>query len=215
MDTTEARDLALALMDQHGVTHRFEWSNARTFAGQVVPSKRALMLSKPWVAANTEESVRDTILHEIAHVLSPPIYRNGRWSKHGPEFKRMLLSIGGDGRTTTKKTDVSVRKPKAVRYEARCPGHGTPHVAATYARKPGRGMLLGAVCTRHGRTPIVWWDVEAGRPVLEISSLGLTMTRTPVAAQSSPKPRTRTNFEPVDAPPWVAGSSNWDDMFNR
>lgn len=212
MDTTQAHTLALDLMRQHGVTHTFRWSNATTFAGQVVPSKRLLQLSKPWVAANTEESVRDTILHEIAHVLSPPIWRNGRWSKHGPEFKRTLLSIGGDGRTTTKRTDVSVRKPKANRYEARCPGHGTPHVAARYARKPGRGMLLGAVCTAHSRTPIVWWDVEANAPLLGNTP---QILRVPVAAQTSPKPRARKNFEPVDAPPWVAGSSNWDDMFNR
>lgn len=46
------------------------------------------------------EKVKEVLLHEIAHILSPA-YRgdNGRWVKHGREWRETCVRIGGVGRS--------------------------------------------------------------------------------------------------------------------
>lgn len=211
MDTTEAQTLALDLMAKHDIFGwSFRWDRATARAGQTDHNKKVLSLSWKYVTLNDVADVRDTILHEIAHVLVPPIRVNGRWVHHGPAWKRTARAIGCTGERTTQADTGRVARPK--RYEAICPGDGG-HVAGRYARMPGRKMLQGGYCSAHG-TAIKWIDTVTGQPLLdeprrlltmeEISAMTMTATRVnPVAAQKNPAP----------APAWVAGSSDWDAMW--
>jgi predicted SprT family Zn-dependent metalloprotease len=73
------------LMNEHGldpIIWQFKWSPARRMAGYCQYKTRKLngehtvlegwiALSKAYVEDNSEEAVTDTILHEIAHALTP------------------------------------------------------------------------------------------------------------------------------------------------
>jgi predicted SprT family Zn-dependent metalloprotease len=83
-----AAALARRLMDQHGLR---EWGlafdNAKTRAGVCRPSVRQLGLSRPLTQLHSDEEVRDTILHEIAHALVGTGHRHdGIWRAKAREI---------------------------------------------------------------------------------------------------------------------------------
>lgn len=88
MDIDPARILALSLMKRHGLAGwRFAFDHARRRFGCCNFTRRTISLSRPLVLLNGEVEVRDTILHEIAHALTP---RAG----HGPAWKAMCVRVG-------------------------------------------------------------------------------------------------------------------------
>lgn len=96
MDLTAARTLATSLMDEHGITElgwRFDFDRAERRLGCCHYRTRQITLSRAYVLAADEPSVRDTILHEIAHVLAGPRAR------HGWEWKVQALKIGASTET--------------------------------------------------------------------------------------------------------------------
>ena len=68
--------------------------SARVLTGEI-------KLSLPFFAdpANFEKEFRNTVTHEIAHILSPPIRTPGsrRRSSHGPAWRAMHRRLGGTG----------------------------------------------------------------------------------------------------------------------
>lgn len=71
MTLRETREMALALMAQHGLTAKgwtFTFDRARCRLGCADFAKREIRLSAPLTLLNPDK-VRDTILHEIAHAL--------------------------------------------------------------------------------------------------------------------------------------------------
>lgn len=92
MDLTAVAQLAVSLMSAHDVDRsiRFEFDNAKVRAGavhsyriggQVIVEK--MTLSRHLMALWTEEQVRNTILHEIAHILAGPTHQHDRvWQDH-------------------------------------------------------------------------------------------------------------------------------------
>ena len=93
MDTHEAEQLARSLMDQHGLANwlfRFDRSIKR-FGICRFPNrgKRGVIsLSRPLVELNTVETVKDTILHEIAHAIV------GGSAGHGSAWKFQARLLG-------------------------------------------------------------------------------------------------------------------------
>lgn len=79
MDLNVSRALAESLMAEHGVPSdwTFAFDNATTRLGACSYKNRRISLSRHYTAHATEEQVRDTILHEIAHVLAGPAARHG------------------------------------------------------------------------------------------------------------------------------------------
>ncbi len=76
----EARSLARDLLRRHGLadwTFRFDRATRRF--GSCRPGERTITLSAPLTALNDEAQVRDTILHEIAHALTPGDGHGARW----------------------------------------------------------------------------------------------------------------------------------------
>lgn len=94
MTINEAEQLALNLMDQHGLIQdgwTFDFTNRKHQLGVCYYDKKHIALSKHHVLADTDEDVNDTILHEIAHALVGP--DNG----HNNLWKKKAKSIGCNG----------------------------------------------------------------------------------------------------------------------
>jgi predicted SprT family Zn-dependent metalloprotease len=86
----EAANLAKSLMRQHGLVDAgwsFKFDHARRRFGSCAPTLKRITLSRPLTFLNTEAEVRDTILHEIAHALTPG-------DGHGRKWKAACVRIG-------------------------------------------------------------------------------------------------------------------------
>ncbi len=93
MRLDSAEELAWQLMRMHrvppGWTFAFDHSKVRF--GKCDYRRRIISLSRYLVELNGEHEVRDTILHEIAHILAP------RGAGHGPRWRVVALAIGCNG----------------------------------------------------------------------------------------------------------------------
>lgn len=85
MTLTEAKNLTLELMEEHGVIQDgwvFQWSNGKRQLGCAVVIKtkdrrtgkvteqKRIRISRHLVELNDDDEIRDTILHEIAHAIA-------------------------------------------------------------------------------------------------------------------------------------------------
>lgn len=90
MELKKAEQLAIEKIKQYCPEYTFKWDNARSRFGYCSWKKKDISLSKGLILLNTEEQVLNTILHEIAHALTPHQYHNRVW-------KKMAISIGCSG----------------------------------------------------------------------------------------------------------------------
>lgn len=93
MDLEESSALALRLMEQHGLLQSgwdFEYDRAKTRFGRCSYRRRVISLSRYLTPLRDEMDVRDTILHEIAHALTPGAH-------HGPRWRSKAREIGCNG----------------------------------------------------------------------------------------------------------------------
>jgi len=75
-----ARALAESLMARHGLQGwSFAFDRARRRVGSCQPSRRRITLSAALTRLNDEAVVTDTLLHEIAHALTPGDGHGARW----------------------------------------------------------------------------------------------------------------------------------------
>ena len=75
-----AHYLARQLMNRHGLSDwAFGFDHARRRFGSCRCGSKRITLSRPLTLLNTEEQVRNTILHEIAHALTPGAGHGARW----------------------------------------------------------------------------------------------------------------------------------------
>jgi predicted SprT family Zn-dependent metalloprotease len=121
----EARAVALALMEEHGLTAAgwvFEWDRAKRRAGvcKYPTASRGgrIGLSVYFVAGNGWDEIRDTLLHEVSHALV------GKEAGHGPAWQAVCRRIGA--RPLRCYDPGTVSMPKG-RFRAVCPSCGTEH----------------------------------------------------------------------------------------
>lgn len=89
-----AENLAKSLIREHlGVLFRFKWNNRKSSFGLCDYTNRTIQLSRIMTANQCKEQIRDTILHEIAHALTPG-------AGHGPAWKRKARELGCVPRST-------------------------------------------------------------------------------------------------------------------
>ncbi len=142
MDLNRATDLATTLMTTHGLSDwLFRLNKSKRCLGVCKAGERTIELSTAYVFQNTEEHVRDTILHEIAHALV------GIQHGHDTAWKEMCLLLG----CHPKACDNTAVLPEGA-WQARCPScltsftrHRRPDsIAGMHCRKcgPERGRLL-------------------------------------------------------------------------
>jgi predicted SprT family Zn-dependent metalloprotease len=134
MELDKAYKLARELMDLHGL---HDWDLMLDYAvsrfGLCNYNQKRISLSKTLVELNSEEEVKDTILHEIAHALTPK-------AGHKQEWKDKAKSIGCSGERCYSNSSVIVPKGK---YKTVCPNCKKERVCF---RKPKRGLACGSCC---------------------------------------------------------------------
>lgn len=90
-------ELAVTTLAQYGLLDqgwRIEWDNGKRRAGACHYHRRVISLSKHIMATAPDEEVRETILHEIAHALTPTD------QAHGAVWRAKLIEMGGTGART-------------------------------------------------------------------------------------------------------------------
>jgi MoaA/NifB/PqqE/SkfB family radical SAM enzyme len=151
MDIRTAVVHANAMMELHGLKAKgwaLSLDNAKNRAGRCNYSTKTISLSRPLIQARDAAEVRNTVLHEIAHALTP-----GRG--HDAVWRNKFITIGGDG-----KTRHSTVLPG--RYKGTCPnGH------VSYRHRMTKAVRAGASCGKcsphkyDARYRLVWVDTAS------------------------------------------------------
>lgn len=131
MNLVSAQSLCIKLMIQHGLTKekcwKFEWMNSKDTAGlccMIVKQSRfrikeylpggTIKLSKFITPIHSDDKVKDTILHEIAHALTPGHNHDYVWQKKA-------IEIGCDGqRCFAMCDDLNAARKEISKYSAKC-----------------------------------------------------------------------------------------------
>ncbi len=139
MELADARRLAHDLMQHHGVGDwGFAFDRAKRRLGSCRYAQRTLTLSGPLTRLNDEAVVRDTILHEIAHALTPG-------AGHGPRWRAAASRLGAAPTPCVAAHTVAV--PPAP-YALVCDGCGA---RLPRYRRPRRRFVCRACFERHRR----------------------------------------------------------------
>ena len=139
MKVLEAYDLARKLLQEHGLRQKgwvIDIDNAKRRFGCCNYTKKEISLSKPLIEANDYVQVLDTILHEIAHALTPG-------AGHGSEWKKMCVKIGAKPERCYSSEDTTII---AGKYRAVCGGCGKTH---TRHKRVPRGRKTACLCQNH------------------------------------------------------------------
>jgi len=159
VDLRDAYAMAEYLLEVHGLDDwEVAYDNAKRRAGICKFAERTLGLSAPLTAVHSEDDVRDTILHEIAHALVGP--RHG----HDTTWQAMARRIGSSGERCV--SPDSPTPPAA--WLGTCP-HG--HTIERH-RRPERVLTCGLCSsvfdlaqvytwTHHGRITVMHPNYEA------------------------------------------------------
>jgi predicted SprT family Zn-dependent metalloprotease len=111
MDLNEAKKMANELIQKHCPNYNFEFSKTKSIFGDCYTLTQTIRISEYLTGLNDEGAVRDTILHEIAHALTPG-------QKHNKVWKRKAREIGCNGKSGYDSSQI--QKPKG-NYVYECP----------------------------------------------------------------------------------------------
>lgn len=139
MNLLQAQQLANQLMNQYGLLDkgwRFEFDTAKRRFGVCRYHSKRIGLSQPLTSANDEVRVKDTILHEIAHALTPGHGHDSVW-------KAKCREIGCSDERCFTSEDTNLI---AGKYRAVCGGCGKTH--NRHKRIP-RGSQVACLCQNH------------------------------------------------------------------
>lgn len=136
MNKTEIKNMAKELMTNHSlVGWSFKFDKARRRCGLCNYRSKTISVSEFYALNNPIEMVKNTILHEIAHVLV------GSGHGHDRKWKVTAMTIGCNGDTRTKPDKVA--EPK---YRGICPNCGD--IITTSYRRVKRRMACGRCCDK-------------------------------------------------------------------
>lgn len=146
MRLLKAENIANKLMDQHGLIKngwKFTWLKHSTAAGLCNYTQKEISLSLEITMLNIDLEVIDTIVHEIAHALTPG-------TNHGSKWKAKCVEIGC--RPEQFYTD-NQKVRTETRYSATCETCGHEYKVAQ--------KTLFCYCSKNGikkRTFLIWTD---------------------------------------------------------
>lgn len=113
MNSKDATELAYRLMTEHNLNFwRLRIGQANRTLSLCNFGQSVITLSEIFIKLNTEERVRRTILHEIAHALVGPNHG------HNDVWRQKCIEIGGDGRRLA--SDANLMNPKYITYCTGC-----------------------------------------------------------------------------------------------
>jgi predicted SprT family Zn-dependent metalloprotease len=159
VDLRDAYAMAEYLLEVHGLDDwQVSYDNAKRRAGICKFAEQTLGLSAPLTAVHTEDDVRDTILHEIAHALVGPAHG------HDATWLAMARRIGSSGERCV--SPDSPTPPAA--WLGACPGGHT----LERHRRPERVLTCGLCSstfdlahlynwTHHGKPAVLHPNYEA------------------------------------------------------
>lgn len=148
METTTASQLARRLMNEHGLGDWvFTFDRAKTRRGWCHSGSRTIGMSEPLTRLADERTVRNTILHEIAHALAGPGHG------HDAVWRRKALAIGCDGRRCCA-DEPQVRQAAKWRAVCSCGRKYHRHRLTQRVRDLGRCGSCGSALTWVDRGPI-------------------------------------------------------------
>jgi predicted SprT family Zn-dependent metalloprotease len=114
MNINDAQIMAWSLLEKHGLHNwffRFDYAKRRF--GSCDYRNRTITLSKHLTELNTKGEVRDTILHEIAHALTPG-------DNHGLRWQQKCLELGAKPMRCYELDNVKQPEPKYMLICPRC-----------------------------------------------------------------------------------------------
>lgn len=114
MKLQEAEKLAKELIKEYCPEYIFKWGRGKNRFGTCYYNQKWISLSKILTELNDEARVKNTILHEIAHALTPTCGHNWKWVKQAK-------AIGCDGKRLYSKNEVITPKDK---FTGKCPNCG-------------------------------------------------------------------------------------------
>lgn len=138
MKSTRAKMITKDLMRHHGLLDwKFKWDSALVRFGYASWKNKVISLSRPLVTLNDEGQVIDTILHEIAHALTPNAHHNNLW-------KATAQAIGCNGSRCYGNEVVAPRRA----YIGTCPA-----CSRTITRHRRKKIACGRCCAGNGYSP--------------------------------------------------------------
>ncbi|WP_196717190.1 SprT-like domain-containing protein [Actinomyces trachealis] len=168
MQLPEVLSLANQLLAQHGL-HDWEvgLDRARRRAGQCDERNRRITVSRHLMELYTEEEVRETILHEVAHALV------GNQHAHDAVWAARARQIGATGARLVPRTAPRIKG----RWVGRCPaGHEVDRT-----RRPSTPLACARCSRRFKVENLISWSHD-GVPVTH-EALGPDYNRTLKHAQ--------------------------------
>lgn len=146
MNRNDASRLARNLMEEHGlIGWSFAWNRGKCMLGQCNYRRKTISLSVHFVDLNDEKSVRDTILHEIAHALVGP--------KHGHDFVWWA-----------KAREIGLERPERVNRHSNMPSFRYVPICPKCGQIKGGRHRIGKRTHNYSckicRSPITWRDTS-------------------------------------------------------
>lgn len=196
MKSSDIFDLAVSTLRDYGLLEKFwrvEWDNGKRRAGSCNYARRVITLSRIILPGAPDEEVRETILHEVAHALTPG-------HSHDAVWRAKLIEMGGTGKRTH-----DMETPKG-RYEMVCTNCGvvgTRHQAQGAMRRginrPERSVYThrscgGSIWLRDTQDPRV--SMPDGERVF-LPSMTPTAVRVPVAAAKPSETPPVASWSPI------------------
>jgi predicted SprT family Zn-dependent metalloprotease len=152
VDLRDAYAMAEYLLEVHGLDDwQVSYDNAKRRAGICHFAEQALGLSAPLTAVHSEDDVRDTILHEIAHALVGPVHG------HDATWRAMARRIGCSGERCV--SPDSPTPPAA--WLGTCPGGHT----LDRHRRPERVLTCGLCSSDFDLAHVYTWT-HHGKPAV-------------------------------------------------
>lgn len=145
MNIQEATQLAHDRIDEH-IDNCHEWSfkintRCRDRVGQCLYQEKTLELSKWYILHNDKKEVLDTILHEIAHAMTPGQDHNKKW-------KETAISIGCSGQRCYGTEVQGVPDPK---WYAKCVACGREFKWQRLSRNKQKSKFIYCLCQKKRR----------------------------------------------------------------
>jgi len=149
MQLPDTQRLARELMDRHGLADwTFRFDHARRRFGCCRVRQKLITLSRSLTLLNSDKQVLDTILHEIAHALTPG-------DGHGQKWKATCLQIGAKPIRCYNNVEVVAPFQKPARYLIGC------RTCGWWADR--RRLTARKLICRKCREPITYQDKVTGR----------------------------------------------------
>jgi predicted SprT family Zn-dependent metalloprotease len=151
MNLQDATALAFNLMNKHGLLDsywKFEFDNAKRRFGLCSHLEKKIYLSKHLTELNSEERVKNTILHEIAHALVG--FKHG----HNIVWKRKAIEIGCDGKRCYSATNVITPQAKYTAICSNCGFEDKKH------KKPKRVYSCGKCSSTFNKNYILEYKTK-------------------------------------------------------